>query len=248
MNRFRADLHCHTLLSPCGDIEMTPAFIVRTALRKGYDIIGITDHNTTLQGREIRRMVGGGEPYILCGAEVTTREEAHCLAFADSEESLDALQRFLDDSLPKIPNDEEVFGYQLAVNEAEEVIYEAPWLLISAIDRSIEEVAAFVASIGGIFIPAHIDKPQNSVISQLGFVPPDLHSDALEISARCDLESLLTRHPYLRKRNSSFIRSSDAHYPEDFCRAVTYFSMSCRNFEEIRMALHGSEGRCVQID
>lgn len=165
MNRFRADLHNHTLLSPCGDIEMTPGFIVRTALRKGYDIIGITDHNTTVQAREIRRMVGEGEPYILCGAEITTREEVHCLAFADSGESLDALQNFLDDSLPKIPNDEEVFGYQLAVNGAEEVIYEAPYLLISAIDRSIEEVAAFVASIGGIFIPAHIDKPQNSVIS-----------------------------------------------------------------------------------
>ena len=86
---------------------------------------------------------------------------------------------------------QEVFGYQLAVNEAEEVIYEAPYLLISAIDRSMEEVAAFVASIGGIFIPAHIDKPQNSVISQLGFVPPDLPFDALEISARCDLEGLL---------------------------------------------------------
>ena len=225
MNRFRADLHNHTLLSPCGDIEMTPAFIVRTALRKGYDIIGITDHNTTLQGREIRRMVGDGEPYILCGAEITTREEAHCLAFADSEESLDALQNFLDDSLPKIPNDEDVFGYQLAVNEAEEVIYEAPYLLISAIDRSIGEVAAFVASIGGIFIPAHIDKPQNSVISQLGFVPPDLPFDA-----------------------PAFIRSSDAHYPEDFCRAVTYFNMPCRSFGEIRMALHGENGRSVKID
>ena len=239
MNRFRADLHNHTLLSPCGDIEMTPAFIVSTALRKGYDIIGITDHNTTLQGREIRRMVGDGEPYILCGVEITTKEEVHCLAFADSEESLDALQNFLDDSLPKIPNDEEVFGYQLAVNEAEEVIYEAPYLLISAIDRSVEEVAAFVASIGGIFIPAHIDKPQNSVISQLGFVP---------ISARCDLEGLLARNAYLKKRAPSFIRSSDAHYPEDFCRAVTYFNMSCRSFEEIRMALRGEEGRSVALE
>ena len=236
MNRFRADLHNHTLLSPCGDIEMTPAFIVRTALRKGYDIIGITDHNTTLQGREIRRMVGDGEPYILCGAEITTREEAHCLAFADSEESLDALQNFLDDSLPKIPNDEKVFGYQLAVNEAEEV------------DRSIGEVAAFVASIGGIFIPAHIDKPQNSVISQLGFVPPDLPFDALEISARCDLEGLLARNAYLKKRAPAFIRSSDAHYPEDFCRAVTYFNMPCRSFGEIRMALRGKGGRSVALE
>lgn len=76
-------------------------------------------------------------PISSAGAEITTREEVHCLAFADSEDSLDALQNFLDASLPKIPNDEDVFGYQLAVNEAEEVIYEAPYLLISAIDKSV---------------------------------------------------------------------------------------------------------------
>ena len=217
MNRFRADLHTHTFLSPCGDIGMVPSFIVETAL-------------TTVQAREIRRMVGDGEPYILCGAEITTREEAHCLAFADSEESLDALQRFLDDNLPQVPNDEEMFGYQLAVNADEEVIYEAPYLLISALDKGIDEVAAFVSSIGGLFIPAHIDKQQNSVISQLGFIPPDLQYDAL-----------------LRKLSPSFIRSSDAHYPEDYCRAVTYFNMPCRSFAEIRKALHGEDGRSVSL-
>lgn len=227
---------------------MVPSFIVETALRKGYDIIGITDHNSTVQAREIRRIVGDGEPYILCGAEVTTREEAHCLVFADTEDDLDALQGFIDDSLPHVPNDEEVFGYQLAVNEAEEVIYEAPWLLISAIDRSIEEVAAFAASIGGLFIPAHVDKPQNSVISQLGFIPGDLPYDALEVSARCDVERFLDCNPYLRKRNPVLVRSSDAHYPEDFCRAVTYFDMPRRTFNEIRKALHLEEGRSVRID
>ena len=247
MNRFRADLHTHTFLSPCGDIGMVPSFIVETALRKGYDIIGITDHNTTVQAREIRRIVGDGEPYILCGAEITTREEVHCLAFAESDESLDALQRFLDDNLPPIPNDEEMFGYQLAVNEAEEVIYEAPWLLISALEKSIDEVAAFVSSIGGIFIPAHIDKRQNSVISQLGFIPPDLPFDALEISSGCDLEYLLTSNPWLKKLNKAFVRSSDAHYPEDYCRAVTYFNMPSRSFEEIRKALHGEDGRSVSL-
>ncbi|HIZ87762.1 MAG TPA: PHP domain-containing protein [Candidatus Coprenecus pullistercoris] len=247
MDAFRADLHTHTFLSPCGDIGMVPSFIVEAALRNGYDIIGITDHNTTVQAREIRRMVGDGEPYILCGAEITTREEAHCLAFADSEESLDELQRFLDDNLPKIPNDEEVFGYQLAVNEAEDVIYEAPYLLISAIDKGIDEVAAFVASIGGIFIPAHIDKPHNSVISQLGFIPPGLPFDALELSAGCDAERFLDSNPWLRRLDPTFVRSSDAHYQEDYCRAVTYFNMPCRSFGEIRKALHGEDGRSVVI-
>ena len=248
MNRFRADLHNHTFLSPCGDIGMVPSFIIGAALRKRYDIIGITDHNTTVQGREIRRIVGGGEPYILCGAEITTREEVHCLAFADSDDSLDALQRFLDDSLPHIPGNEDVFGYQLAVDEHDNVIYEAPYLLVSAIDRSLEEVAVFVSSIGGIFIPAHIDKPQNSVISQLGFVPPDLPFDALEISARCDLDGLLERNPCLRKLNPTFIRSSDAHYPDDFCKAATYFNMPGRSFREIRMALDGVDGRSADLE
>ena len=32
---FRADLHIHTALSPCGADEMTPAAIVATALAQG---------------------------------------------------------------------------------------------------------------------------------------------------------------------------------------------------------------------
>lgn len=243
MNRFQADLHNHTLLSPCGDIEMTPSFVISSALAKGYDIVGVTDHNTLVQAREIRRIAGEGEPYILCGAEITTREEVHCLAFADGEDALDALQNYLDSHLPPIPNDEETFGYQLAVDGNEEVIYEAPYLLISAISQTLEEVAAFVHSIGGIVIPAHIDKKQNSIISQLGFVPPGFPADALEFSSRCDVDAFLRENRYLTKFRNSFIRSSDAHYPEDFGKAVTYFDMESRNFEEIRMALRKTDGR-----
>ena len=247
MNRFRADLHTHTFLSPCGDIGMVPSFIVETALRKGYDIIGITDHNTTVQAREIRRMVGDGEPYILCGAEITTREEAHCLAFADSEESLDALQRFLDDNLPQVPNDEEMFGYQLAVNADEEVIYEAPYLLISALDKGIDEVAAFVSSIGGLFIPAHIDKRHNSLLSQLGFLPADLRFDALEISSGCDFKAFMGSYGPLFPRDVTFVRSSDAHYPEDFGRAETFFHIPHRSFAEVKKALRREDGRFVSF-
>lgn len=226
---------------------MLPKFIIDTALEKGYDIIGVTDHNSTLEAREIKRIVGEGEPYILCGAEITTKEEVHCLAFVDGEENLEALQRFLDDNLPKIPNNEEFFGYQLLVGDDEEVIGEAPYLLISAIAKSVTEVEAFVHSLGGIFIPAHIDKMQNSIISQLGFVPEDLNFDALEISAKCDFEQFILKNRYILNYKPTFIRSSDAHYPEDFCRAVTFFNIARRSFEEIKMALKGMEGRSVEI-
>jgi predicted metal-dependent phosphoesterase TrpH len=44
---FKADLHIHTCLSPCGHLEMSPRKIVESALERGLDIIAITDHNTT---------------------------------------------------------------------------------------------------------------------------------------------------------------------------------------------------------
>lgn len=45
MRWFRADLHVHTLLSPCAAVEMTPRNIVRNACASGIDIVAITDHN-----------------------------------------------------------------------------------------------------------------------------------------------------------------------------------------------------------
>lgn len=245
MRTYKADLHNHTVLSPCGDIEMTPMFILSAAREKGYDVIGITDHNTTLQGREIRRIASGNGPYILCGAEITTKEEAHCLAFADSDDDLDKLQSFLEEHLPKIKNDTEYFGYQLLVNEHEEVLKEEEYLLISALDKSLDEIEKFVHSIGGIFIPAHIDKPQYSVISQLGFIPPDLEADAVEFSKNCDVENFIKQNKYLKRYTK--IRSSDAHYPDDFASAATFLEMEDVSFEEIKMALRAENGRNCRI-
>ena len=42
--QFKADMHIHSVLSPCGDIEMSPSAIVAQAKAKGLDIIGLTDH------------------------------------------------------------------------------------------------------------------------------------------------------------------------------------------------------------
>ena len=42
---FSADLHIHTVLSPCAELDMGPINIVETARELKIDIIGITDHN-----------------------------------------------------------------------------------------------------------------------------------------------------------------------------------------------------------
>ena len=239
----KADLHIHTVLSPCGDIEMTPAAVVRRPKALGIGVIGITDHNSTRQCAEIHRIGRREGLFVLCGAEITTREEVHVLAFAEAGAHLEHLQAYLDRYLPVFPNDPEVFGHQLAVDEQENILYQEDRLLIHAIDRSLEEVEAFVHSIGGIFMPAHIDKPQHSLLGQLGFVPADLRVDALEVSHRCDPEAFRQEHPHLS--NYNLTRSSDAHYPEEIGRAVTWLDIETPSFAAIKEALKNkSPNKC----
>ena len=231
----KADLHIHTLLSPCGDIEMTPVNIVNRAVEAGLGIIGITDHNSTLHTKEVRRIGEREGVFVMCGAEITTKEEVHVLAFVDGDEAINKLQLFLSDNITKIPNDPDFFGYQLIVNEDEEILYEEENLLISAINKTLEEIEAFVRSLGGIVIPAHIDKSQNSLLSQLGYVPPHLEVDALEISSKCDFGNLMSRNSYLSKYN--FIRSSDAHYLPDVGRVSIDLDIYEPSFESVREAI-----------
>ena len=46
MGRFYYDLHTHSCLSPCGDMESTPAVIAGLSALNGLKIVALTDHNT----------------------------------------------------------------------------------------------------------------------------------------------------------------------------------------------------------
>ena len=235
----------HTVLSPCGDLEMSPANIVRKASERGIDILGITDHNSTLHAPLIKELASREGIMVLMGAEVTTKEEVHCLCFFENEELLSQFQEYLNQHLPNIPNDPDRFGYQVVVNEEEEITDEIDCLLISGLNQGIEEIEKKVHALNGLFIPAHINKTVNSIISQLGFLPPDLKVDALEISQHTTKSEFLKKNKYLK--NYNFIQSSDAHYIDNIGNAWTNFFMERRSFEEIKMALAGIDGRKIEI-
>ncbi len=243
MKNFRADLHIHSTLSPCGDLDMHPAGIVSEAVKKELDIIGMTDHNTTRHCALISKLASEKGIYVLKGAEVTTKEEVHCLAFFDKTDELSEFQDFLDRSLPDIRNNPEIFGYQVQCDEDENIVFEEPRLLLSAIVKSIEEVGAVVRSLGGLFIPAHADRQRYSILSQLGFIPVDLEADALEISATANPVEFVKAAP--GSSRFPLIKSSDAHILENIGLAVTIFRMEGPSFCEIRMALKGEGGRRV---
>ena len=79
MRWLRADLHVHTLLSPCAAIEMTPRNIIRHAVAAGVDILAVTDHNSGDNVAAALRAAAGTGVTVLPGMEVQTREEVHLL-------------------------------------------------------------------------------------------------------------------------------------------------------------------------
>lgn len=245
MRIYRVDLHTHTVLSPCGDLEMSPVNIVKKAKERGIDILGISDHNSTLHATLIKNLAAKEGIVVIMGAEVTTKEEVHCLCFFETEEKLADFQVYLEKYLPHIPNDTDRFGYQVVVNEAEEIEYEVEWLLISGINQSIDQLEQKVHGLDGLFIPAHINKMQNSIISQLGFIPFDLNVDALELTRHISKEEFLKKNAYLKGK--TFIKSSDAHLIDCVGEIYTEFYMKEASFNEVRMALRGEYGRYVNL-
>jgi len=245
MRFYRADLHIHTLLSPCGDLEMSPANIIAKAKEKQLDIIGITDHNSTRHCLLTMKLAEKEGITVLLGAEVNTKEEAHCLAFFENAETLEFFQCFLEKKLPKVKNDEHRFGLQVVIDEEEMIVDEPEWLLLTGLHAGIDEVEKTVHELGGVFIPAHVDRPYYSLLSQLGFIPPDLKVDALEISRRTKPEEF--RRMYSIMETSTLLKSSDAHYINEIGRAYTDFYIEAPTFGELKMALGNNNGRYARI-
>jgi PHP family Zn ribbon phosphoesterase len=246
MNSYCADLHIHSVLSPCGDLEMSPSRIVENAVQKGLEIIAITDHNHTGHAKLVRRLGSEKGIWVVLGVELNTREEVHCLTFFDTDIQLDAFQAELDRNLPRIPNNKDLFGSQVVVDEKEQVISEVEYSLYPGLNWGISEAARVVHELGGLFIPAHINRTMNGLYSQLGFLPEDLRIDAVEIARNSKLEDLLGEHPELLEYQ--LYKSSDAHYLEDIGRCTSQLHMKERNFIELGLALRGEQGRKVTIN
>jgi 3',5'-nucleoside bisphosphate phosphatase len=241
MRRFRADLHIHTVLSACANLEMSPGTIVQTAKDKNLDLIAVTDHNSTLHCSLVKELAGEEGIAVLPGTEVTTREEVHCLAYFRDAETLGQFQQYLDAHLPEIPYPPEKFGYQVVVDRNEKIIRMITNYLNVALSQSIDQVEREVHRLGGLFVPAHIERPLFGIFNQLGFIPETLVCDALGIMSH-------SSETNIRKRFSlppgiPLIKASDAHIPHMIGNGCTTFEMNDPSFEEIKKALIGIEGR-----
>ena len=244
MQPYKADLHIHTALSPCADLSMSPAAIVQTARARGLHLIGIADHNSTLNALVVKRLAEKEGIAVLTGVEVTTAEEVHCLAFFEHESQLLEFQQYLEKKILRIANTDGQLGDQPVVDAEENIVEMIPYWLTAALQIGISAIQHQVAALGGIFIPAHINRPANGLFAQLGFIPPDLQFDALEFTGHTTAQAI--RATYQLHPALTLIANSDAHFPEQIGVNHSVFSMRDCSFTEIRRALRQQEGRSVQ--
>jgi len=204
---FKFDLHIHSCLSPCGDLDSSPEKIVNAAKAAGLDGIMLADHNSSRNCPALAEICRRESFKCLFGMEVTTSEEVHCLAVFDTLEQAAAMTESVYAALPKRANQPDVFGYQAVVN-ADNEVEELEWHMLSAPTRlSIREVGERVHELGGLFIAAHMDRSVFSVTSQLGGLAGDEGFDAVELSRHADVAVWQPKTLGL-----PVIRSSDAHY------------------------------------
>jgi 3',5'-nucleoside bisphosphate phosphatase len=238
LKEFHGDLHIHTCLSPCADLEMSPWNIMKEAQRKGLHFVGICDHNSA-ENVSAAKKAGEKEKIIVIGGmEVASREEVHILALFDEASDLEALQNIIYEKLPGT-NDERMYGDQVVVNEDDEVLGFNKKLLIGATELPLGEVVDLIHRLNGLAIASHIDREGFGIIGQLGFIPDDLCLDALEISAPEKKDKLsLTR-------DFPMVVSSDAHFLDDIGRKRTRFLVEEVSIEELRKSFKGEAGRKV---
>jgi PHP family Zn ribbon phosphoesterase len=244
MRTWLAELHVHTVLSPCAAVEMIPPLIVEEALQRGIQVIAITDHNASANIAAVQSAALGSGLVVLPGMELQTREEVHLLCLFDTLDQVSALQASVDQRLPPIKNRPDFFGEQFVVDATGDYIRSDERLLLTSVDLSLEEAVMAVRQAGGLVIPAHVDRKAFSLLSILGFVPPELAFPALEISFRHTPDSARQAFPQIA--GYPLIQSGDVHNLGDFL-AVTELYIESPCLSEIHLALAGADGRKVHI-
>ena len=199
--KYKVDLHNHSCLSPCASLNMSPSVLVKRAIRKKIDILALTDHNTTRNLPAFAACCAHSGITPVFGLEVNTFEEVHVVCLFEKLETAVSFGNYIESTLPAISNDPEVFGDQIIVDEYENILGVVDPVLFNSSTISFFELIPRVLALGGLVIPAHIERFRNGAVSQLGFLPDLSYSAVESLSVPCSYETY----------DNAVVTGSDAH-------------------------------------
>lgn len=242
MKVLSADLHIHTVLSPCAADDMTPPAIVHAARARDLAMIAICDHNAAGNAAATQQAAGAALA-VIAGMEITTAEEVHVLGlFADADAATAAADE-VRRTLPRArPEDLRRFGPQQISTADGQIVGTEERLLAAATTFSLGAAVELVHRHGGLAIAAHVDRPSFSVMSQLGMIPLDAGFDALEVFGPVEGRA---RVEEFTQYGLPVLCSSDSHFLADIGQRHSTLRLEAASFDELRLALRGTEGRGV---
>lgn len=209
--RMTYDFHIHSCLSPCAEDDMTPANIAGFAKLNGIDAIAITDHNSALNLPAAQKACNAYGVKLLAGIEMNTEEEIHLLLYFPSIDAALEMGEAIYEKLPAMPYDTNIWGRQLVMDENDNILAKPNKLLTTAASIDIYKAKAMCEGLGGIAVPAHVDKDSYSLLSVLGFAPDDLPFEAYELARpEHTMQKLLAAHRL--PEGKEILTSSDAHH------------------------------------
>jgi PHP family Zn ribbon phosphoesterase len=229
---YRGDLHIHTCLSPCGDKEMIPPNIINMAKIQELSFIAITDHNTCRNTRVFVELGQAEGIMVFPGLEVQSIEDVHLLTLFPTVEDAEEMEKIIWDNLPFSPNPNNFFGEQIVVDKQGNQASIVERLLLVSTNLRIREIIAFTNELGGIVIPAHINRPHFSILANLGFIPKDYNFKTVEITRGASEEVLKAKNPHLK--GFRMIKSSDAHYLKDMIIDNQKFELENLSFQSLK--------------
>jgi len=248
LSAYYVDLHLHSVLSPCAELEMGAAEIIKNCREKGISIIAVTDHNHIANYCALRDAANEpGEPLlVLPGMEVQSMEDIHVVVIFPDEDVAYAYKDWLWQKMPNIKNKENKFGYQLIIDKDGNILGEEEVLLVQGAMMTVDEISSKALKLGCIVIMAHMDKPSFSYEAVLGPLPNEFQCSAIELSSRViDSEIPKWRAKY---PNRTLIRSSDAHKLDQISPAkCSIMKLGGLSFEEVALAIRNEKERGIII-
>ena len=246
MQVYTADLHIHTLLSPCAEVEMTPHNIMLHALKNGIDIVAITDHNAIDNLPAAIQVAAEYGITLIPGMELETKEEVHVIALFGKMRDAVAFNRIVESCYSGSLNNSEKLGPQFVVDADDQLVREKLEMLHGPVKMSLSAAVNNIHDCRGLAIAAHIDRPAYSVLAVLGFIPPDVSFDAVEVSRNVMLASIPAKFKHVKL---PIITSSDAHFMSAFNEyPKTKFLLAEPSFAEISKAFKSCDGRKILVE
>jgi hypothetical protein len=205
--KYAYDLHIHSILSPDGDILMTPNNILNMAHIKKLDIIAVTDHNSLKQLPMIYDIAQSYDFLFVPGVEVHIKEDFHVLCYFKKIEDAMAFDRIIEEIQKKQNHKISSDQGQWITNIDDEPIDHYPYDLLMPLNLTLDELIKEIKPFEHLMVYAHVDRKRYSGLSYVEHTP----LDAIELNSKTDFAWIEDHH----LENHRIFYNSDAHIITD---------------------------------